>query len=113
MAKRHPCAVPGCKSADWESETTRHRLPYDDALRNAWLERIGVTAESKRNGDLRVCGCHFRAEDYHHDPRLLQEFGCGLTPRLRPNALPTLFLPRRPENFYKCSSALCDVTFVE
>ncbi|KAH7953889.1 hypothetical protein HPB49_013707 [Dermacentor silvarum] len=76
MAKMYPCAVLGCKSADWENETTRHRLPHDDALRNAWLERIGVSAESKRNGDLRVCGRHFRAEDYHHNPRLLQELGC-------------------------------------
>ncbi|XP_049522109.1 uncharacterized protein LOC119450703 isoform X2 [Dermacentor silvarum] len=105
MAKRYPCAVLGCKSADWENETTRHRLPHDEALRNAWLVRIGVSAESKRNGDLRVCGRHFRAEDYHHNPRLLQEWGCGLTPRLRPNALPTLFLPRRPTSQTKPTPA--------
>ncbi|KAH6931168.1 hypothetical protein HPB50_022599 [Hyalomma asiaticum] len=96
-AKRRPCAVLGCGIAEWDADPTRHRLPQDDAQRTAWLKRIGFPERSKRLSDatVLVCGRHFAAEDYYHDPRLLLEFGCGKTPRLKPNALPTLFLPRK------------------
>ncbi|XP_075742606.1 uncharacterized protein LOC142796266 isoform X2 [Rhipicephalus microplus] len=96
MAFIHPCAVLGCKSTDWKNEKMRHLLPRDATLRNAWLERIGLTAKTKRLRVLRVCGRHFAAEDYIYNPRLVQELGSGLPARLRPKALPTLFLPKRP-----------------
>lgn len=107
-AKRRPCAVLGCGIAEWDTDPTRHRLPQDDAQRTAWLERIGFPERSKRLSDatVLVCGRHFAAEDYYHDPRLLLEFGGGKTPRLKPNALPTLFLPRKLKALPKPAAAV-------
>ncbi|KAH7983553.1 hypothetical protein HPB52_012559 [Rhipicephalus sanguineus] len=99
-----PCYVVGCKSSDWRQVSLRHRVPLDSSKRAEWLQRIGLPVSDRRH-DIRICGRHFKAEDYEYSSALVQRFGLGIKKhRLRPDALPSLFLPtRKPE---KSSSAV-------
>lgn len=89
----HPCCVVGCEPSDWRRVRLRHRVPLQGSRRAEWLRRIGLPVRDRR-ADLRVCGRHFRPQDYCHNVGLMREFGCELKKHpLKDDALPWLFLP--------------------
>ncbi|XP_037522139.1 uncharacterized protein LOC119399396 [Rhipicephalus sanguineus] len=90
-----PCAVIGCKASDRKGVKTRHVLPKDDALRSAWLQRIGLPSTHTRKR-IRVCGRHFARDAYVYDQEVMKHADVGWScTRLKSTALPTLFLPGR------------------
>lgn len=91
----HPCAVVGCKAVDWLAVSTRHRLPRDEPLRSAWLQRIGLHPSDKRK-TLAVCVRHFTPDDYYRNPQMMEKMGIAGRAVLKPEAVPTLHLPTSP-----------------
>ncbi|KAK8764199.1 hypothetical protein V5799_033192 [Amblyomma americanum] len=88
-----PCCVAGCKARFGQSSDRRHSFPKDEGDRAAWIERLGLSLSDKRK-HLRVCGRHFTPDDYTYNPEFMKQSGLAWKKlRLKPKAVPTLFLP--------------------
>lgn len=71
-----------------------HSFPKDECLRKKWIEFVIKTHQGKNvftNGDIcgRICGHHFREEDYENWTFVKMGFSKRL--RLGKQAIPTLF----------------------
>ncbi|XP_063539249.1 uncharacterized protein LOC134748397 [Cydia strobilella] len=79
------CSVDGCKNNKSNKHLSFFALPGDEEMRNRWLEIIGRTDLLDKK-DLKprnyvVCSAHFEKD------MIIQ------TPRLKPEALPTKYIP--------------------
>ncbi|XP_075723437.1 uncharacterized protein LOC119168232 isoform X2 [Rhipicephalus microplus] len=92
--KKRACAVIGCEPSCWRQEKRHHKVPVQQGSRRTeWLRRIGLSVSEPRL-DLRVCGRHFKPEDYSHNSELMERLGTAtIKPTLNPGALPCRFLP--------------------
>lgn len=71
-------------------------------MRSAWLQLIGLPSTDARK-NIRVCGRHFARCAFLYDPELMKGMDVGWTRlRLKPTALPTLFLPVRQAQMCRC-----------
>ncbi|KAH8039089.1 hypothetical protein HPB51_005028 [Rhipicephalus microplus] len=79
-----------CQSVQSRQSTESFfKFPKTPGKRNAW--EINERRKDWCASDAPVlCSEHFTADSYNDDQRLLGEF--GKTPRLRPDAVPTVFL---------------------
>ncbi|XP_061721787.1 uncharacterized protein LOC133528417 isoform X1 [Cydia pomonella] len=82
------CSVDGCKNNKRNKHLSFFALPADEETRNRWLEIIGRTDLIEKK-DLKprnyvVCSAHFEKD------MIIQ------TPRLKPEALPTKYIPDVP-----------------
>lgn len=96
------CMVVGC------TKTTKplHQVPQNYELRRAWLERIGIPPSDTRTY-IYVCGRHFAISAHMLNPDLVDKSDFACRWRLRPDAVPTLFLPTdsAPLQQYSCHCA--------
>ncbi|KAK8779265.1 hypothetical protein V5799_019396 [Amblyomma americanum] len=98
-----PCCVVGCKARDRQGVTNRHALPKDEGTRAVWLQRIGLSQWDTHKSP-RVCGRHFSPDDYCYNPEFVRRTGVIVKKlRLKPRALPTLFLPTTKEPLRNCT----------
>ena len=87
------CAVPGCAPSRRSDNVTTHKVPSldnqgrPDPRRKEWLQACCIVNADER-GQLRICGKHFRPEDFKSYPG---------SSRLIPSAVPTLNLPNPPD----------------
>lgn len=94
------CAVIGCEAVDSLAVKHRHRVPREEPLRSAWLQRIGLRPSDKRKA-LFVCGRHFAPGDYFRNPQIMQKIGFAGRAVLKPKATPTFHLPTAPLDIEK------------
>ncbi|XP_061721788.1 52 kDa repressor of the inhibitor of the protein kinase-like isoform X2 [Cydia pomonella] len=83
-----PCSADGCRNNKKNKNLSFFSLPTDEEQRNRWLEIIGRTDLIEKK-DLKprnyvVCSAHFEKD------MIIQ------TPRLKPEALPTKYIPDVP-----------------
>ena len=89
------CGVKNCRNNDKDNaDLYFHVLPSNpENIREEWLRRI------RKNGDmpkrLNVCSEHFEPECYERDLQS-ELLGTSPKPRLKPNAVPSIFLDRKP-----------------
>ena len=89
------CWVKNCRNNDKDNaDLYFHVLPSKpENIREEWLRRI------RKNGDmpkrLNICSEHFELECYERDLQS-ELLGTSPKPRLKPNAVPSIFLDRKP-----------------
>ena len=89
------CGVKNCRNNDKDNaDLYFHVLPSKpENIREEWLRRI------RKNGDmpkrLNVCSEHFEPECYERDLQS-ELLGTSPKPRLKPNAVPSIFLDQKP-----------------
>lgn len=82
----HPCSVPGCRN---KAKDGIFRFPKEAGLRLAWVDSLGVDPSTVSN-EARVCGAHFKEDDFQRD---LKGELLGIPTKrktLREDAVPTI-----------------------
>ncbi|XP_063387413.1 uncharacterized protein LOC134673372 isoform X1 [Cydia fagiglandana] len=96
------CSVDGCRNNKRNKHLSFFALPGDKEMRNRWLEIIDRTdlleKEDLKPRNYVVCSAHFEKD------MIIQ------TPRLRPEALPTKYIPEVSNNSTSTTETTRDVS---
>ena len=91
MVKR--CVAAGCSNTHSDGVSLFH-FPRDPSLRLQWTRQVQQTRDGwKGPSDYSVlCSKHFTSDCYEGDSAIAAKFGIEKRRRLKPNAVPTVFL---------------------
>lgn len=94
------CCAAGCTNNSQGSDSLRfHGFPKDPEIKRKWVALICDNSTDRPwspTANSKLCSVHFTQDSYHQNLRLLEDAGiCTKRARLRSDALPTLFLPKR------------------
>ena len=86
------CVAAGCSNTHSDS-ISMHKFPKDPELRRKWEKQVQRTRERWSATDTSVlCSEHFEADCFEVDSMLAEQMGLKKRRRLKPDAVPTVFV---------------------
>ena len=86
------CVAAGCSNVS-SGNISLFKFPNDPALRRQWEKQVQRTrAEWKATEHSYLCSEHFTSDCFEADTAIAATFGIKKRKRLKPNAIPTIFV---------------------